>query len=213
MPLDPEFLDTAALAATRHPGSQVMLCPRPGDPMGIGPFGSFAEWQQFVLQFDLPAAIPQIVTRKFERALKLYVLAWIDIDLMNVGCLVALTTLELALKDRYGDKVPKSDLSLARLVQYMVEDDGLADELLPMAANNDWAIVAALYETDDARKKRKGTGVMPPLTIAEIRNMAAHGYPFDGLPRGGLLELVRDLILYAYRDMIAELYALGGLGA
>lgn len=30
-------------------------------------------------------------------------------------------------------------------------------------------------------------------------NVAAHSYPFDGLPRGGLLELIRDLIEYAYR--------------
>ena len=32
----------------------------------------------------------------------------------------------------------------------------------------------------------------------------AHGDPFDGLPVGGLLELVRDLINYAYRDFIAN---------
>jgi hypothetical protein len=28
----------------------------------------------------------------------------------------------------------------------------------------------------------------------------AHGYPFDGFPNGGLLELVRDLIDFAYRE-------------
>jgi hypothetical protein len=36
----------------------------------------------------------------------------------------------------------------------------------------------------------------------DIRNDLAHGYPFDGFPQSGLLELVRDLIEYAYRDMI-----------
>ena len=30
----------------------------------------------------------------------------------------------------------------------------------------------------------------------------AHGDPFDGFPVGGLLELVRDLIVYSYRDML-----------
>jgi len=34
--------------------------------------------------------------------------------------------------------------------------------------------------------------------------MAAHGDPLEGLPGGGLLELVRDLIEYAYRDYLAE---------
>jgi hypothetical protein len=31
----------------------------------------------------------------------------------------------------------------------------------------------------------------------------AHGDPFDGLPVGGLIELVRDLITFAYRNFIA----------
>jgi hypothetical protein len=37
----------------------------------------------------------------------------------------------------------------------------------------------------------------------------AHGDPFDGLPTGGLLELVRDLINFAYRHYIAEVASLG----
>lgn len=41
-------------------------------------------------------------------------------------------------------------------------------------------------------------------TLAERRNALAHDAPFDGLPTGGLLELVRDLINYAYRDDVAE---------
>jgi hypothetical protein len=38
-------------------------------------------------------------------------------------------------------------------------------------------------------------------TLADIRNDAAHGYSFDGFPWTGLMELVRDLIEYAYRDL------------
>jgi len=41
-------------------------------------------------------------------------------------------------------------------------------------------------------------------TLAERRNTLAHGDPFEGLPTGGLLELVRDLINFAYRDYVAE---------
>jgi hypothetical protein len=43
------------------------------------------------------------------------------------------------------------------------------------------------------------TGQTKP-SLASIRNDLAHGYPFDGFPYAGLLELVRDLIDYAYRD-------------
>ena len=47
------------------------------------------------------------------------------------------------------------------------------------------------------------TGEVRP-TLANLRNELAHGYPFDGLPSSGLLEVVRDLVDYAYRDMITE---------
>ena len=42
------------------------------------------------------------------------------------------------------------------------------------------------------------TGDAKP-SLAEIRNSLAHGDAFDALPWSGLLELVRDLIDYAYR--------------
>src|SRR5665213_3550076 len=93
---------------------------------------------------------------------------------------------------------------LGRLLQHMVEKDGLTDEKIPMFQKYGGSIVANLYEPDASRKARKGTITAPPMTVAEIRNSLAHGDPFDGLPWSGLLELVRDLIEYAYRDYIAE---------
>lgn len=48
-----------------------------------------------------------IVAAKYDRALKLHLLSWIDFDTIKAGEIVALTTLELALKDRYGDKVER----------------------------------------------------------------------------------------------------------
>ena len=48
--------------------------------------------------------------------------------------------------------------------------------------------------------------VIDPLTgeatpsPANLCNEAAHGAPFHSFPRSGLLELIRDLIDYAYRD-------------
>ena len=52
------------------------------------------------------------------------------------------------------------------------------------------------------------TGETSP-TLAERRNTLAHGDPFEGLPTSGLLELLRDLINFAYRDYIAEAAMLG----
>jgi len=48
------------------------------------------------------------------------------------------------------------------------------------------------------------SGNAPRPTLAELRNSLAHSDPFDGLPWSGLLELVRDLIEYAYRSYLQE---------
>jgi hypothetical protein len=136
--------------------------------------------------------------RKYERAFKLYLLAWIDFDLIKASELVALTTLELALTDRYGESKNKQvrdrlgNISFPLLLRYMVEGDKRIDELLPVNRRCGLGSVVRLL-----------TGEIRP-TLAEIRNELAHGYLFDGLPRAGLLEVIRDLIEYAYRGMIAE---------
>jgi hypothetical protein len=46
------------------------------------------------------------------------------------------------------------------------------------------------------------TGTTNP-DLAEIRNDLAHGAPFGDFPSAGLLELVRDLMAYAYRNWAA----------
>jgi hypothetical protein len=78
----------------------------------------------------------------------------------------------------------------------MVDSDGLADAQIPMVVRCGGTAVGQL------------TGNTHP-TLAERRNALAHGDPFDGLPVGGLLELVRDLINFAYRGYIAEAASLG----
>ncbi len=165
----------------------------PGNLGGWLTFDTFAMWREFVLHFSLRGGIPEIVTAKFDRAHKLHVLAWVDFDLIKAGELIALTTLELALKDCYGDKVKdkRGNISFARSLRYMVKGDGLTDDLVPMnrRCGPQATVVGRLIGT-----------VKPSL--ADIRNDLAHGYPFDGWPHSGLLELVRDLIEYAYRDMI-----------
>jgi len=68
----------------------------------------------------------------------------------------------------------------------------------------DAAREARLYEVQSDRKVKRAMAAVPPMTIDAIRNRAAHGDPFDTLPWGGLLEVVRDMIHYASRDRIAE---------
>ena len=98
--------------------------------------------------------------------------------------------------DRYGGKIAKSKRTFATLLKHMVEVDGLTDADIPMVTRCNGTAIGQL------------TGSTHP-TLAERRNLLAHGDPFDGLPTGGHLELVRDLIDYAYRDFIAEAAATG----
>lgn len=63
----------------------------------------------------------------------LYFLAWIYFDLIKAGELVALSTLELALNDRYGDMVKKRGgyRPFAGLLKHMLQD-GLTDDKIPL---------------------------------------------------------------------------------
>lgn len=162
-----------------------LVMPWPAPQIGVAmlSFSTPEQWLEFVSSFDLHPAVPLIVSAKYLRAQKLYYLAWEDFDIVKAGELMALTALELALKDRYG----KKDLSV--LLKHMVEVDGLTDSDVPLVRRCGGSAVKRL------------TGEVRP-TLADIRNSLAHGDPFDGLPQAGLIEMVRDLIEYAYRDMI-----------
>jgi hypothetical protein len=92
---------------------------------------------------------------------------------------------------------------LGSLIAYMVEKDGLTDEQLPIFhKHGGGVIVRNLYESKDERRARGN--LLPPMNLVERRNRAAHGDPFDSMPAAGLIEVVRDLIEYAYRDFIRE---------
>lgn len=191
-------------------GSLTLPWPQPGEPAGFRTFTTLAEWTGCVEDLCLRSGIPEIVAAKYRRAQKLYLLAWLDVDLIKAGELVAFTALELALNDRYGDKVPargkprKSGMmskpptkAFADLLNHMVTKDGLTDADIPMIARNGGTVV------DRLRLDRDGAPPVARPTLSQIRNDLAHGYPFDGFPRSDILELVRDLIQYAYRDFVA----------
>ena len=206
-----EFPDLTFAARTEP---LVLYWPTPGVPLARLEFASLEEWRRFVEGMALDPLIPDIVRLKFQRALKLHYLAWIDGDLIKAGELVALTALELALNDRYGEQVPgrpkrkpkagqapslddnPPQRSFAALLKHMVDGDGLTDADIAMIVRCGGTAVGQL------------TGTTKP-TLADRRNALAHGDPFDGLPTSGLIELVRDLIDFAYRDYTKEGRALG----
>ena len=134
-----------------------------------------------MLELELQSNVPQVVALKFERAIRLYYLAWIDCDLMKTGELAGLIALELALKDRYGAK------NFSRLLKHMCQSDGLDDSKIVMVQKYGATAIGRI------------SGETHP-SLSEMRNSLAHGDPFDGAPTSGLLELIRDLIDYVYRS-------------
>ncbi|GHC97288.1 hypothetical protein [Novosphingobium pokkalii] len=173
--------------------------PADGNAGGLLQFDTGAQWREFVAGLGIDPRIPNIVRLKFDRAQRLYLFGWVDFGLIKTGELAALIALELALMDRYGGAIPKRKRSFATLLLHMVEAGGLTEDQVPMWVRCGGGGIGQL------------TGDSHP-TLAERRNLLAHGDPFDGFPTSGLLELVRDLINFAYRGYIAEAAALGRPG-
>jgi len=169
----------------------VIPWPSPAGPVTLIRFDVADQWRAFIERLELDERIPQVVRAKYARAQRLYVLGWIDADLVKAGELAALITLELAVKDRYGDQLPPRKRSFAALLKHMVEVDCLTDQQIPMIAR---------YGGTAVERVRGST----KPSLADLRNSMAHGDLFDALPVGGLLELVRDLVVFAYRHYLAE---------
>jgi hypothetical protein len=188
-----EHLDLALISGLQREEPLTLAWPMDGIPAGWLSIQTPEAWRKFVLSLNLPDGIPEIVRAKYRRAQMLYFLAWLYPDLIKAGELVGLTTLELALRDCYGDKAKgrgKSKPNFAALLQYMPKD-GFTDDKIPMVQRSGGTAIGFV------------TGQYKP-SLAERRNSLAHGDPFDAFPCGGLLELVRDLIVYAYRVKIAD---------
>jgi hypothetical protein len=188
--------DRTHIALTDRDEPVLLAWPTPGNPGGFVRFEKATDWRGFVEDLGIDTRIPDIVRAKFARAQTLYMLGWVDFSVVKAGELAALIALELAVMDRYGGRISKGKRSFAALLKYMVDSDGLTDAQIPMVMRCGGTVVGQL------------TGETRP-TLAERRNTLAHGDPFEGLPTGGLLELVRDLINFAYREYIAEAATLG----
>ncbi|MBJ7437818.1 MAG: hypothetical protein JHD35_02170 [Sphingopyxis sp.] len=187
----------------------ILAWPVAGNPLAFVQFDDPDQWRRFIDALGIHPLIPDIVAAKFARAQTLYLLGWIDPGLVKAGELAALVTLELALTDRLGGavrdlkrtnsvgksaqarRVAERKPSFAELLRHLVDVEKLTDVDIPVIVRCGGTAIGQLV------------GDVRP-TLAERRNSLAHGDPFDGLPAAGLLELVRDLINFAYRDYIAE---------
>jgi hypothetical protein len=187
--------DRAHILLSDRTAPLLLVWPMPGNPVALVQFEYAADWRRFIDGLAIDARIPAIVQAKFARAQTLYLLGWIDFGLVKAGELAALIALELALMDRYGSLIPKRKRSFATLLAHMVEVDGLTDADIPMVVRCGGTAIGQL------------TGAVRP-SLAERRNALAHGDPFEGLATGGLLELVRDVVNFAYRHYIAEAEAM-----
>ncbi|MBX3617480.1 MAG: hypothetical protein KF839_10150 [Nitrosomonas sp.] len=207
-------LDLLNIAETRE--YPLCICwASPGNPSKPHAFHYYSDWDQFISGFPLNKKIPQAISVKYERAQALYLMAWIRYDVIKAGELAAFAALELALRDRYWcefqdkrkellkkDKksVPKYMLNgvnsfLSAGLRFMVDYDGLNDEKLQIYNKSGGSVIANFFSDD---KEQNGTKRSD--TLVSFRNSLAHGDPFDGLAIGSLLEIVRDLIEYMYRD-------------
>ncbi|TCM45364.1 hypothetical protein C8J36_1224 [Rhizobium sp. PP-F2F-G48] len=187
------MLERSQITLSDRDDPLLLAWPTQGNAGGFIIFEKVADWRAFVESLAIDARIPEVVRAKYARAQVLYLLGWVDFSILKAGELAALIALELelALIDRYGGQITKSKRNFAALLKFMVESDGLTDDRIPMIVRCGGTAVGQLI------------GATHP-TLAERRNVLAHGDPFDGLPTGGLLELIRDLINYAYRQYLAQ---------
>lgn len=185
------ILDCSQITLSDRDEPLLLAWPTQDNTDGFLSFEKVADWRTFVESLAIDTRIPKIVRAKYARAQTLYLLGWANFSILKAGELAALIALELALMDRYGGQVTGSKRGFSALLKFMVKSDGLTDDRIPMIVRCGGTAVGQLVGTTHP-------------TLAERRNALAHGDPFDGIPTGGLLELVRDLINYAYRQYIAE---------
>lgn len=204
-------IDLLNIAETRE--YPLCICwASPGNPSKPHAFHYYSDWNQFISGFPLNKKIPQAISAKYERAQALYLMAWIRYDVIKAGELAAFAALELALRDCYWCEFKEKKVELKKNapeymkgkrinsfllpgLRFMVDYDGLRDEVLPIYNKSKGVVIANLFSDD---KEQNGTKRSD--TLVSFRNSLAHGDPFDGLAIGSLLEVVRDLIEYMYRE-------------
>jgi len=229
MALTQEFLDTLNVMADCSPGPRCRQWPTPKNAGGFLEFRNFADWRDFFLAFRLADGVPLNMADAFHRALKIAILSWIDDDLYVAAEMAALSALEHSLRDCYlgdekqrrlkraAERARQKDGTLTEednekagrvlftdLLSIMVREEKLTDDTIPIARKCGLKIMPVLTGKTRVVNGDKEQDVPYYPSLADMRNIRAHGNPFDSAPTAGLIELIRDLIEIAYRPRIEE---------
>ena len=154
-------------------------------------FHHITEWCDYLFSLQIRSAkVPAIHADAYHVALRMLLLAWADTCLIKPAELQALRSLESALRGVYFQVLFERRRALKPKLVPEKFRPGLGDFLDYMAARDD--LDTALHN-----ESKKATG----NALNVIRNGLAHGDTFNGWPWGGLLESVRDVMEYAYRNI------------
>lgn len=230
MAMTEDFLEGLSMMADRSPGPRHLPWPIPGNPGALVEFSAFADWRDFFMAFRLPGGVPGHMTDAFDRALKIALLAWVDADLYVAAEMAALSALEHALRDCYlgiekqrrltlwaeekkkegktlteRDNEKAGQVYFAELLKVMVREEKLTDDMIPLARNCGVNILPLLTGEIRVINGGKEKIVRFEPSLADMRNGRAHGNPFESALTAGLIELVRDLMEFAYRKRIEEM--------
>jgi len=154
-------------------------------------FHHITEWRDYLLSLQIRSAkVPAIHAGAYHVALRMLLLAWADTCLIKPAELQALRSLESALRGVYFQALfERRRASKPKLVREKFRP-GLGVFLAYMTARDD-------LDQSSHNESKRITG----NALSVIRDSLAHGDPFNGLPWGGLLESVRDVMEYAYRNI------------
>jgi hypothetical protein len=180
----PLFRDTKPLT---------VIGPTSGSPASIRQFTELSDWRQHVQGLSLRGNVPVEFRQKYDRALRLLFMAWLDETVIKIAELAALATLEGAIKMKFQKEQFKGK-GLAAALKHLLENTDISDADLPIWKETGGAVIDNIWV--DGKDKSKKSRLY--LTLNKIRNRTAHGDPFEEIPWGGIFEVVRDLIDYMY---------------
>jgi hypothetical protein len=124
MPITPSTLEKLAHAAASAPEPIIVPWPMPGNVGGLVSFADYKAWQDFIIGFSLSPRVPELIARIFERAQKLYLLGWIDLDLVGAAELTALMSYWVEFVMEWQDLLEKHELQALHMREIIHGPEG-----------------------------------------------------------------------------------------
>jgi hypothetical protein len=176
----------------------------------ILPFANVCEWRDYLLTLQIRSnGIPSIYVDKFNIALRILFLAWVDANIIKAAELQALLSMECALHGAYfrvlfNDEQEKRTALRGKCTKNRefctfnnyckpINDTsfypGLCRYLDYMVAHDD---LPRIYHSKEKKNDCSALYI--------IRNYLGHGATQSNLPWGGLVDVIREVIEHAYRN-------------